>query len=50
MRQTLMGKTTLFSSVTLLLLCFWLLTFGCCLLLSNEVVTALCQISSSHHR
>ena len=46
--QVMKAKSALFSSALLLLLCFWVLAFGCCLLLSKEVVTALCQVATSH--
>ena len=41
------GKARQFPSESLLLLLFWLVTSGFCLLLCNAVVTALCQTTHS---
>lgn len=47
-RQEMKGKATRFPSEHLLLLFFWLLTSGFCLLLCNAIVTALCQSATLH--
>lgn len=47
-RQKMKGKVNRFPSEHLLLLFFWLLTSGFCLLLCNSLVTALCQSATSH--
>ncbi len=47
-RQEMKGKANRFRSEHLLLLFFWLLTSGFCLLLCNDLVTALCQSATPH--
>jgi hypothetical protein len=42
------GKANRFPAEHLLLLFFWLLTSGFCLLLCNSLVTALCQSATPH--
>ncbi len=47
-RQPMGGKARRFPSEHLLLLFFWLLTSGFCLLLCNDLVNALCQSATPH--
>lgn len=47
-RQEMKGKVNRFPSEHLLLLFFWILTSGFCLLLCNSLVTALCQSVTPH--